>query len=101
VLPSSGALLTSIAPARSVTIAYTSDSPSPVPWPIRLVVNVALAVREESSLRRVDVSAAIQVGASYGVTVLANAGPDAKAFVAFIISAEGRRLRSAQGFNAP
>jgi hypothetical protein len=31
-----------------------------------LVVNVALAVREESSLRRVDVSAAIQVGASYG-----------------------------------
>jgi molybdate transport system substrate-binding protein len=63
--------------------------------------NVALAVREEPSLRRVDVPAAIQVGASYGVTLLGNTAPDAQAFVAFLLSAEGQRLLSAQGFGAP
>ena len=62
--------------------------------------NVALAVREEQSLRRVDVPTAIQVGASYGVTVLANVAPEVKAFVAFMISTEGQRVPSEQGFQS-
>jgi ABC-type molybdate transport system substrate-binding protein len=63
--------------------------------------NAALAVREDPKLRRVDVPPAIQVGASYGATVLVSAGPDARDFVAFLLSPEAQRVLAAHGFQAP
>jgi ABC-type molybdate transport system substrate-binding protein len=63
--------------------------------------NTALAVREDPTLRRVDVPAAIQVAASYGVAVLAGAGPDARDFVAFLLSQDGQRVLAAHGFQPP
>src|ERR1700688_782530 len=45
VLPCSRALRTSIAPPASVTIAYTSDRPSPVPRPISFVVKKGSKMR--------------------------------------------------------
>jgi ABC-type molybdate transport system substrate-binding protein len=63
--------------------------------------NAALAVREDPTLVRVDVPAAIQVAASYGVTVLATAGPDAREFVAFMLSPQGQRVLAAHGFQPP
>jgi ABC-type molybdate transport system substrate-binding protein len=59
------------------------------------------AVREDPTLRSVAVPPAIQVGAAYGVTVLAGSTPSAQAFVDFLLGPRGRALLEAQGFGTP
>ena len=63
--------------------------------------NAALAVREEPTLRRVDVPAGIQVAATYGVAPIAGASPDARAFVEFLLSPDAQRVLAAHGFLPP
>jgi ABC-type molybdate transport system substrate-binding protein len=41
------------------------------------------------------------VGADYGLTVIANAPPDAYRFAMSILSADGQRVLAKYGFSAP
>jgi len=84
---------------RSVYTTLVADGAADVF--LTYCTNVALAVREEPSLRRVDVPAAIQVSTSYGVAVLASASPDGRAFVDFLLSPDAQRVLAAYGFEAP
>ena len=63
--------------------------------------NAAQAAREEPSLRVVAVPATLQVGAQYGVTVLAGSEPSAQVFVDFLLGPRGQALLAAQGFGPP
>jgi len=58
-------------------------------------------VREEPTLRIVAVPAAIQVGAHYGVTVLAGSDDAAQAFVDFLLGPRGQALLAVEGFGPP
>lgn len=44
---------------------------------------------------------ALAVGADYGLTVMANASPDAYRLALFILSADGQRILRSHGFSAP
>jgi ABC-type molybdate transport system substrate-binding protein len=63
--------------------------------------NAMQAVREDPALRVVAVPPSIQVGAQYGVTVLAGSDPSARAFVDFLLGPRGQALLAAQGFGPP
>jgi molybdate transport system substrate-binding protein len=43
----------------------------------------------------------LAVGADYGLTVIANAPPDAYRFAMLILSAHGQRILAKYGFTAP
>lgn len=57
-----------------------------------------VAVREQPGLQLQPLPEAINVSASYGVTVLNGAGPAAQPFVNFLLSAPGQALLLRQGF---
>jgi molybdate transport system substrate-binding protein len=63
--------------------------------------NATQAVRENAALRIVDVPHAIQVGARYGVTVLAGSDASAQEFVDFLLGERGQVLLATQGFGTP
>ncbi|OYU72822.1 MAG: hypothetical protein CFE45_39015 [Burkholderiales bacterium PBB5] len=56
------------------------------------------AVREQPGHTSTPLPEAINVSASYGVTVLNGAGPAAQPFVNFLLSAPGQALLLRQGF---
>ncbi len=63
--------------------------------------NVVLAQREEPALVRIEVPDAVNVSASYGVTVLNDAPESARAFVQFLLSPAGQAVLARHGFAAP
>lgn len=60
--------------------------------------NTVLAVREQPGQRSVPVPDAINVSASYGVTVLDGAPDTARRFVEFVLSPEGQAVLARHGF---
>jgi molybdate transport system substrate-binding protein len=63
--------------------------------------NAAEAKREVSGAQVVALPEELAVGADYGLTVIANASPDAYRFAMFILSADGQRILAKAGFAAP
>ena len=60
--------------------------------------NTLLASREQPGQRSVPLPEAINVSASYGVTVLNGAPPQARQFVDFLLSPEGQAVLARHGF---
>ena len=60
--------------------------------------NAVVAVREQPGQQSVPVPEAVNVGASYGVTVLKGAPEDAKRFVDFLLSPAGQAVLARHGF---
>ena len=60
--------------------------------------NTVTAVREQPGQRSVPVPEAINVSASYGVTVLNGAPDDARRFVDFVLSPAGQAVLARHGF---
>ena len=65
---------------------------------ITYCTNTVLAVREQPGQRSVPVPEAINVSASYGVTVLNAAPDDARRFVDFLLSPAGEAVLARHGF---
>jgi len=63
--------------------------------------NAIVAQREQPSLVVSTILPALAVGADYGIAVLTGAPDGAKAFVAFVLSPEGRRIIASHGFALP
>lgn len=63
--------------------------------------NATQAVRENPALRVVEVPHAIEVGAHYGVTLLAGSDASAREFVDFLLGERAQALLGEQGFAAP
>jgi molybdate transport system substrate-binding protein len=63
--------------------------------------NVVIAQREEPTLRRIEVPDAVNVSASYGVTVLEGAPDAARQFVQFLLAPAGQAVLERHGFAAP
>jgi ABC-type molybdate transport system substrate-binding protein len=63
--------------------------------------NVVIAMREQPTLRRIDIPEAVNVSASYGVTVLNGAAGAAQPFVQFLLSPAGQAVLSRHGFATP
>lgn len=63
--------------------------------------NVVIAQREEPALRRIEIPEAVNVSASYGVTVLNGAPEAATQFVQFLLSPAGQGVLARHGFAAP
>jgi len=63
--------------------------------------NAEAARAENPSLRVVALPEALAVGANYGLTVIAGAGPSASRFVQFVMGAEGQRILARHGFAPP
>jgi ABC-type molybdate transport system substrate-binding protein len=59
------------------------------------------AQQEVPTLQVLPVPAALNVAAAYGITVVRPATPQATAFVAFVLGAQGQRVLAAHGFSAP
>ena len=60
--------------------------------------NGVVAVREEPTLRLVDVPEQVNVSASYGLTTLNGAAEEANRFVAFLLGDAGQSLLATHGF---
>ena len=54
-----------------------------------------------AALANVAVPAELEVGASYGITIMNGASPDAARFVQFALAADGQRILARHGFGAP
>ncbi|MGD9831835.1 MAG: molybdate ABC transporter substrate-binding protein [Piscinibacter sp.] len=63
--------------------------------------NVVIAQREEPALVRIEVPEAVNVSASYGVTLLDGAPEAAQQFVKFMLSPAGQAVLARHGFAAP
>ncbi|MCL4762984.1 MAG: molybdate ABC transporter substrate-binding protein, partial [Burkholderiales bacterium] len=63
--------------------------------------NAKAARDEHPTLSIVAVPAPLAVGATYGMTVLAGAGPAAATFADFVLAQEAQRILSRHGFDAP
>jgi len=63
--------------------------------------NAAEAKREIGGAQIVALPEELAVGADYGLTVIAQATPDAYRFAMYILSTDGQRLLSKHGFAAP
>jgi ABC-type molybdate transport system substrate-binding protein len=68
---------------------------------ITYCTGTVLAVREQPGLRSVPVPEAINVSASYGITVLNGAPEEARRFVDFVLSPAGQTVLARHGFAAP
>lgn len=68
---------------------------------ITYCTNVVIAMREEPALRRIEIPDALNVSASYGVTVLNGASAAAPPFVQFLLSPAGQGVLARHGFAAP
>ncbi len=60
--------------------------------------NAELALRENPSLRVIDLPEALAVGADYGIAVLNGAPASADAFVRFVLGSDGQRILASHGF---
>jgi molybdenum ABC transporter molybdate-binding protein len=63
--------------------------------------NAMEAKKEVTSAQIVALPDELAVGADYGLTVIANAPPDAYRFAMSILSADGQRILAKYGFSAP
>lgn len=63
--------------------------------------NIVIAQREEPALRRIEIPDAVNVSASYGVTVLDGAAESATQFVQFLLSPAGQGVLARHGFASP
>lgn len=68
---------------------------------ITYCTNIVIAQREEPALRRIEIPEAVNVSASYGVTVLNGAPEAATQFVQFLLSPAGQGVLARHGFAAP
>lgn len=68
---------------------------------ITYCTNAVIAMREEPSLKRIEIPETVNVSASYGVTVLDGAGAAAQPFVQFLLSPTGQAVLARHGFAAP
>ncbi len=68
---------------------------------ITYCTNAVAAVAEEPRLRVVQIPAAINVSAEYGLTVREEASPAAKAFAEYLLSPAGRQVLARHGFHPP
>jgi ABC-type molybdate transport system substrate-binding protein len=68
---------------------------------ITYCTNVVIAQREEPALVRIEVPEAVNVSASYGVTLLHGAPEAAQQFVKFLLSPAGQGVLARHGFAAP
>ncbi len=68
---------------------------------ITYCTNVVIAQREEPTLRRIEIPEAVNVSASYGVTLLDGAPDAATQFVQFLLSPAGQGVLARHGFSAP
>jgi ABC-type molybdate transport system substrate-binding protein len=68
---------------------------------ITYCTNATAALREQPGLNVVQVPAAINVAASYGVAMLRGAGPSAQAFVDFLLAPAGQAILARHGFTPP
>lgn len=99
-------------------LQLTGGPNSPAPPPDRSVYGVLVAegkadvfityctgtvaaVAEQPSLRSVDIPAAINVTADYGLAVRDGASPTARAFADFIFSPQGQAALQSHGFRRP
>jgi molybdenum ABC transporter molybdate-binding protein len=62
--------------------------------------NAALASKEEAGLTVFALPAELEVGAEYGLVVMANASAAGRAFAEFLLSPAGKALLAAHGFSA-
>ena len=63
--------------------------------------NVVAAQREQPALRRIEVPEAVNVGASYGVSLLNGAPDEARRFVEFLLGPTEKEVLARHGFAAP
>jgi molybdate transport system substrate-binding protein len=63
--------------------------------------NAVVALREQPGQRSVRVPDALNVSASYGITVIQGAGEDAQRFVDFVLAPAGQAVLARHGFSAP
>jgi ABC-type molybdate transport system substrate-binding protein len=63
--------------------------------------NALAAQKENAALAIVAIPETLAVGASYGLTVMAGASPQAARFAQFVLGAEGQRILERHGFGAP
>jgi molybdate transport system substrate-binding protein len=68
---------------------------------ITYCTNVVTAQREVPALRRIEVPEAVNVAASYGVSVLNGAPDDARRFMEFLLGTVGQDVFARHGFAAP
>jgi molybdate transport system substrate-binding protein len=103
---------------RAKALQLTGGPNSPVPAPgrslygalmaagqaevfITYCTNAAEARREHPQLQTLPVPEAINVSASYGITLLRPAGAAAQAYVAFVLSPTGQAILASHGFSPP
>jgi ABC-type molybdate transport system substrate-binding protein len=63
--------------------------------------NAMEAKKDVAGAQIVALPEELAVGADYGLTVIANAPPDAYRFAMSILSADGQRILAKHGFSAP
>ena len=63
--------------------------------------NAMEAKKDVAGAQIVALPEELAVGADYGLTVIANAPPDAYRFAMLILSADGQRILAKFGFTAP
>jgi ABC-type molybdate transport system substrate-binding protein len=68
---------------------------------ITYCTNAVVAQAEEPTLRRIELPVAVNVSASYGITVMNGAPDAAREFVALLRSPAGQALLAQRGFAAP
>ena len=84
---------------RSVYAALVADGHADIF--LTYCTSTALAVREVPTLRVVALPAAVQVGAQYGVTVLAGSAGSEQEFVDFLLAPQAQAILAAEGFDPP
>ncbi len=62
--------------------------------------NARLAKQEMTSLKIIAIPAALEVGASYGLTILNNASAEAKAFATYLLNAKAQTKLTEYGFTS-
>lgn len=67
---------------------------------ITYCTNAVLARKDTPELRRAEVPKALNVGATYGLTVLSGASQGADALASFITGAKGQNILTSYGFSA-
>lgn len=88
------------APAGRSTYAWLMDGGRADVF-LTYCTNAVAAQREVPRLKVVQVPPELQVGAAYGLTLRADAPAAARAFVAYVLSAQGQAELQRAGFGAP
>lgn len=86
-------------PGRSVYGALVADGKADIF--LTYCTNAVTAQRENPTQQVVALPDALAVGADYGLTVIADASPNAYRLAMFILSVQGQRILASHGFTAP